>query len=210
MAPPRISRGPSLRLLRILRTALLLGALVLLSTIFLLSRSIDPELAIRQSELDIDELTRAPRIGTARMASVTREDTAITVEAVTVRALSDVEEMAPLRMELDQPIGRLEFPSARQVDFQGNTGLLDQDADLLTMHGEVVLHSSDGYIVHTAILTAALNRTEIHGTGGVRGTGPPGEIEADTLQVLPSPADPSGYLLAFRGNVRVIYTPEPQ
>ncbi len=197
-------------LLRLLRTALLLGALVLLSTIFLLSRGIDPELAIRQSDLDIAELTREPRIGTARLAGVTRENTAMTIEASAVRALSDIEERAPLALMLEAPRGALDFPSERRVSFRANSGFLDQAANLLTMQGDVALESSEGFRTTMQVLTSALDRTEIHGTGGVTGSGPPGEITADSLELTPSPVDPAGYLLAFKGNVRLIYRPEQE
>lgn len=201
---------PSLRsaLTRTLRVALPLGALVLLSTIFLISRSIDPDLAVQQADIDIAELTREPRIGAARIAGVTREDTAMTIEAEAMRALSDLQERAPLELALDAPRGALDFPSSRRVEFHAQEGHLDREANLLTMRGDVRLTTSDGYAAQMRVLTSALNRTELRGTGGVTAHGPPGEIEANEVTLIPSPVNPDGYLLAFSGNVRLIYRPD--
>ncbi len=201
---PRAALGRALRLI------LPLGALVLLSTIFLFSRSIDPDLAVQQAELDIAELTRQPRIGAARFAGVTNDDAALTIEAEAVRAISELQAQHPLELELDAPSGALVFPSTRQVTFHASDGRLDQSLNLMTMGGEVVLATSDGYHARMSVLTAALDRTEVTGSGGITATGPPGEIEADSVRVVPSPANPDGYLLAFSGNVRLIYLPDQE
>lgn len=204
---PSVARLP-LAFARLLRLALPLGALVLLSTIFLFSRSIDPDLAVQQAELDIEELTREPRIGTARIAGVTNEDTALTIEAVSIRAASDLQAGEPLRLLLDRPHGELLFTAGRDARFRAQSGRLDQDMNKLVMDGEVYLETSDGYIARMQELTTALDRTDIQGRGDVTGTGPPGHISAATVTLTPAPGDAGGYLLAFRGNVRLLYRPE--
>lgn len=193
-----------------LRVLLPLGALVLLSTIFFLSRSIDPDIALQQADIDIAELTREPRIGAARFAGVTQEDTALTIEARSVRALSELQPQHPLELELDAPRGALEFPSSRRVEFHAAEGRIDQSANLLSMRGAVSLVTSDGYLARMDELNSSLDRTEVTGTGAISAIGPPGEIEADRVTVLPSPVNPDGYLLAFSGNVRLIYRPDQE
>lgn len=209
--PPRaaIARLP-VAFARLMRLVLPLGALVLLSTIFLFSRSIDPDLAVQQADLDIAELTREPRIGTARIAGVTSEDTALTIDAVSIRASSDLQAREPLRLVLDQPHGTLAFTSGRDARFRAETGRLDQEMNQLVMRGDVRLETSDGYDARMQELTTALDRTDVQGHGGVSGTGPPGDISAETVTLTPAPGDASGYLLAFRGNVRLLYQPEQE
>lgn len=206
---PATSRLPY-ALARLMLLVLPLGALVLLSTIFLLSRSIDPDLAVQQADLDVEELTREPRIGTARIAGVTSENAALSIEAVSIRAASDLQGREPLRLVLDQPEGVLAFASGRDARFRAQSGRLDQEMNQLVMQGDVRLETSDGYSARMQELTTALDRTDIQGHGGVTGTGPPGEISAETVTLTPAPDDADGYLLAFRGNVRLLYQPEPE
>ncbi|MCC5963523.1 MAG: hypothetical protein JJU09_10380 [Rhodobacteraceae bacterium] len=195
---------------RVLRWVLPLAALVLLSTIFLISGQVDPDQAVQESGLDIEELTREPRIGMVRIAGVTRDDAALNVTAAALRTPGDPRGDAPLRLFLDAPRGLLSFPNGRQVEFESESGQLDQTTERLVMRGDVRLVSSDGYDARMRELTTALDRSHILGTGGVTATGPPGEITARTVTIRPSENDSDGYLLAFRGDVRVIYHPDPE
>ncbi len=197
-----------MRLAQALRVLLPLGALVLLSTVFLVSRSIDPERAVAMADIDVVELARAPRIGTARVATVTQEETALVITADTVRALEELQEGMPMRLMLDTPAGTLDFLSGRQIVFSAREGEFDQLADHVLMREAVDLRSSDGYVVQMPRLISALSTLRIEGDGGVTGHGPPGEISAQRLLITPAPDAPDGYVLAFTGDVRLIYDPQ--
>ena len=194
-------------LMRLARLVLPLGALVLLSTVFLLSRNIDPQRAIDLSDIDVAELARQPRIGTARIATVTREDTALVVEAETLRSVEDPQS-GPVHLILDAPSGEMQFPSGRIAYFRAALGELDQSRDQLEMRGTVELVTSDDYRLTMPALVSALQHTHVTGTGGIEGEGPPGAIRADTLELTAKTGESGGYLLAFTGNVRLIYLPE--
>ncbi len=193
---------------RLLRWILPLGALVLLSTIFLLSENIDPDLAVQQAGLDIEEITRQPRIGTARIAGITGEDAAIKVDADAIRTPTDPQQGGPMVLVLDQPRGQLDFASERQVDFRSESGQLQEAMNRLVMRGRVELATSDGYRTRMNQLVAALDSTDLRGTGDVAGDGPPGQITARSVTVTEAPGGNGGYLLAFRGDVRLIYYPD--
>lgn len=192
---------------RVLRLALPLAALGILSTVFLVSRNIDPGRAVELADIDIAELARSPRIGTARFAAVTSDATALVVEAETVRSVNDLDQSGPVHLTLSAPEGVLEFPTGRDVTFTAQIGELEQARDLLTLRDEITLYSSDGFVLSMAELVSSLSETRLDGTGGVTGHGPPGDLQADQLALRPSPAGPEGYLLAFTGNVRLIYQP---
>ncbi len=204
-APPAPWR---LMLSQILRLALPLSALVLLSTIFLVSRSIDPDRAVALSEIDLSALTREPRIGTARVAGVTQDMTALVIEAAAISAPGAQPQDEPVHLRLDAPSGKLSFVSNREVTFSSTTGTLDRSEDQVALTGDVQLHSSDGFHAHLPRLTASLSETRVSGDGGVRAIGPPGEISAETLSITVPQDATGGYLLAFSGNVRLIYLPE--
>lgn len=194
--------------LRVLRIALPLGALILLSTVFLVSRSIDPERAIELSDIDISEITREPRIGVARFAGVTQENTALVISAKTVRSRDDVQQDGPIHLRLESPDGELQFSTGRVATFRAETGILDQAADRLDMQGNVILETSDGYIARMPELTSALQHTHVVGKGGITGVAPAGNISSDSVELTAKTDDIGGYLLAFKGNVRLIYLPE--
>ncbi|MDD7970460.1 hypothetical protein [Roseinatronobacter alkalisoli] len=190
-----------------LRLVLPLGALVLLSTIFLVSRSPDPSQAVALADIDIDELTREPRIGTARFAAVTAQNAAITIAARTVRSPANPQPGEPVTLLLDYPEGSALFTGDRQVDFRADHGVFDQMADTLTMTGSVRMHDASGYEIGMARLQAQLDRSQLAGTGGISGHGPAGEISAQSLTITPLSGTDGGYMLDFRGDVRLLYTP---
>ena len=208
MPPPSRMTTARMSLFRLLRLVLPLGALVLLSTVFLVSRSIDPQRAVELADMDVAELTREPRIGTARIAGVTQENTALMIHADAVRSVSDLQQSGPVHLALTAPNGALNFPSGRIALFQSETGELDQARDQLVMHGAVQLETSDGYRLNMSELVARLQSTHIRGLGGIEGDGPPGSITADTLELTTKTGETGGYLLAFSGNVRLIYLPD--
>lgn len=192
---------------RALRLGLPLSALVLLSTIFLVSRSIDPNQAVQLSGLDLAQLTRAPRIATARFAGVTQDATAMTIEAQAVRSDTDHPETGPLLLRFADPSGVLSFPNASTVSFRASQAVLDQTSGVLTAQGPVMLRNSDGYVLQMGALSATLDQTRLEGTGGVEGQAPAGDIRADALELTRSGGADGGYLLAFTGNVRLLYRP---
>lgn len=189
------------------RLVLPFGALLLLSMIFLVSRSVDPSQAVALADLDIEELTREPRIGTARFATVTTDGTAITINAATLRSPANPQPGDPVELMLESPDGTADFGVDGQVAFRSDHGHLDQLANLLTMTGTVELEDENGYVITMPKLEAFLDRSRLEGTGGVFGNGPPGEISAQSLTITPLESGQNGYLLDFVGDVRLLYIP---
>lgn len=193
---------------QLLRVALPLGALALLSTVFLVPRGIDPQLAVDMSQIDVEDLARDPRVGGARFAGMTRDGTAVTISAQTVRSTEDLRDNGPIHLLLDAPDGELQFSSGRKAVFRGQEGRIDQAQDEITVQGSVMLETSDGYRVNMAELISAIETTHVQGFGGITGHGPAGDITADSLELTQTDAQSGGYLLAFKGNVRLIYFPD--
>ena len=201
--------GPlSTQIGRLLRLALPLGALALLSTVFLVSRGIDPQRAVEMSQIDVEELTREPRVGGARFAGVMQDSTALTISARSVRSTGDMRENGPILLLLDMPHGELQFTSGRTARFEGQEGRIDQSEDEILLRGSVLLETSDGYRVTMPELISAIQTTYVRGLGGIEGDAPAGEISADSVELTQSQAQDGGYLLAFKGNVRLIYLPD--
>lgn len=192
---------------RMLRIGLPLSALVLLSTIFLVSRSVDPNTAADMAGLTPEQVTRAPRVAAARFAGVTDDATALTIAADAVRSETDTLGEGPLELAFTHPEGRLIFPNSSSAWFEAEDARLNQSYGVLTATGSVILENSDGYVLVLGGLTAALDQTRLTATGGIEGRAPAGEIRADTMELTRSGGQDGGYLLAFTGNVRLIYVP---
>ncbi|CUX81819.1 MAG: lipopolysaccharide export system permease component LptC [Roseibaca calidilacus] len=195
-------------LTRALRLGLPLSAVLLLMTVFLVSRAIDPSSAPGIADMDPADLTREPRIATARFAGVTRDGTALTISAGSVRSGTQTIEAGPLMLTFLDPEGVMRFPDSSSLRFDASRALLDQTEGVLTAQGPVMLENSDGYDLELGALTAQLDQTRLTGTDGINGTAPAGRIRADALELTRSGGPDGGYRLAFTGNVRLLYSPD--
>lgn len=193
-----------------MRLGLPLGAVVLMSTIFLASRSVDPSRAIALSNLDLAEITRTPRIGGARFAAVGETGTALEITATALRTSTELRGARTLDLVLDAPRGHLAFPERGTARFQAEHGHIDQAADAILLRGDVTLETSTGYRVTLDALRSDLGGTVITGDGPVTGQGPAGQIRANALSLRADAAREGAYVLAFTGDVRLLYSPERQ
>ena len=100
------------RLIALLKVVLPLAALALLSSLFLVSRSINPDEAIPSSAVDVEDRLREPRMTQPTYSGVTQDGAALTLSA------------SELRPRQDQPgsaramglIGALETPDGLRTD----------------------------------------------------------------------------------------------
>jgi lipopolysaccharide export system protein LptC len=196
---------------QVIRLGLPLGALALMSTIFLASRHVDPNRAAALSNLNLEEITREPRIGQARIATVTPENAALTITARTIRSVADLKTRAPLHLKMDAPEGTLDFATGTGLRFAAAAGEITQAENRVTLDRNVTLTSDSGYDLRMQTLHTNLQGSVFESVGPVSGTGPAGQIAAQTLTVTalaPRDGHPdSGYLLAFAGDVRLLYQP---
>lgn len=190
------------RIVAVLKVVLPLGALVLLSMVFLISRSIDPERAVAMATVDIESLVREPRITDARFAGVLDDGAALTVRAETARADPD----RGLRLDMSGVRGTLRTETGRVAEFAAQGGILDQPNNLLSMDGGVTFSSDGEYVLRMDRMTAALDRTVLHGFGNVQGRAPAGELRADVMTLREAEAGADSYVLVFRGAVKLIYS----
>lgn len=188
------------RLVNILKLVLPLIALVLLSTLFLFSRKINPEDAIPYASVNVEDRMRDPKMTNAGFAGVTDDGASIAITATKAKPTPD-------GGSLQQVDGSLTTLAGAKTVFSAATVLLDTGADLLQLGGGTTLKSSGGYDIATEGLKIATKQTHIESTGPVRAVGPIGELSADKLVLSQSKPD-GPYLLVFKGAVRLIYTPE--
>lgn len=174
-----------------------LGALVLLSTLFLFARRPVPEGDIPYAR--IEEIARDPRVTAPAFAGVTDDGSAVSLTAATVRPQPDNPEafnIADFRVEIVTPGGdRIEVTAAE--------GAYDGPARRVSLTGLARVVSSSGYEMETTGLVADLGEGTLHTLGPLEVRAPYGLIAAGRLQI-----EDGGDVMVFNGGVRLLYQPQ--
>lgn len=181
-----------------------LGALALMSSLVLFSRSIDPEGALTYSELDLKDLARKQAVSRPTYSGVTSDGAAIIVRAKTARP----EFKTPGTGSATDLIADIAFPDGARVHATAETGRLDTTARQADLTGNVRIETSIGYVMTTEALHTNLDATDIHTSAPVEGHGPLGQLNADRMHLSEDEKNPGSYLLVFQGGVKLIYQPQ--
>jgi lipopolysaccharide export system protein LptC len=190
------------RLVAWLKIILPLLALAILSTLFLVSRTIDPSQSIPYADVDVAELARTQRIGAPSYSGMTEDGAAVTFTAESARPDGSPDE----RVTALGPTARIDLPTGRSIELRSDEGYVDQTTRIAGLAGHVRLETSDGYRVDTAEAKTRLDATSVETGGPVSGTGPMGTINAGRA-VLTRAADGS-YVLRFERGVNLLYRPD--
>ncbi len=196
-------RGYS-RIVGILKVVLPLTALVLLSLVFLLARTIDPTQAISSAEIDVEDRARDPRLSGAHFAGVTEDGAALTIVTETARSDPD----ATMRLTVTGLQLRLDGQSGETLRASAALGAIDRGRGSFAMSGGLELTASPGYRLTTETLSGLLDSTRISAPGTLSGAAPAGEITAGNMELQVDSTDGTGYRLVFGGGVRLNYQPE--
>ncbi|MDU8910182.1 LPS export ABC transporter periplasmic protein LptC [Aestuariicoccus sp. MJ-SS9] len=188
------------RLIAWLKVLLPLVALVLLSTIFLISNRSEPggnvPLGRESDGGPLREGVRAPYF-----AGTTERGDAITMTAQA--AYPDDGDV--LRAENIAASLRLSDGSLITLNSVG-AEMRDQNR-LVDLTGGVEIDSSTGYHVTTDRLRTALDKVSAESVGPISGSGPAGEFTAGRMTITSDPEDGSVQLL-FTDGVKLIYDPQ--
>ena len=198
-APARYSK-----LVSILKVVLPLAALILLSLVFMLARTVDPSEAISNAEIDVEERARDPRLSGAHFAGVTDDGAALTIRAETARTDQD----ATVRFEVTGLSLLIEGADGERMEAQAEAGVIDRGNGTFVMRGGLELSVTPGYSLQTQRLSGLLDTTLIRAPSEVSGTAPAGTITAGRMELHGDSGDGTGYVLVFGGGVRLNYQPE--
>lgn len=194
------------RLVAWLKVLLPLGALAILSTMFLVARTIDPSQAIPFAQIDVNELAREQRITAPHYTSVTADGTAISVSADSAKPDPGIAG----RAAATGLKARIETPEGGTADLAAAQGQVDTGADRVVFEGAVTIDTATGWHLTAPRLTSALQQTDVTADGPVTGTGPAGTLEAGGLRLTSGDRQDSSYVLVFSGGVKLVYDPVPK
>ncbi|TRW99332.1 hypothetical protein FNJ84_01270 [Paracoccus sp. M683] len=186
------------RIVRWLRVLLPLVALVILSTLFLLSKEPGDEPSIPYADVDAEDMARDPRMVAPEYAGVTADGAAITLRADQLRSDPDGQGGAEgVRMTWraeDGLAADMTAPAASVADGS------------IRLSGGVRVTTSSGWAVTTPLVDSATDMALISAPEDVQAFAPLGQLSAGAMQLARDPEN-GDHVLNFTDGVRLIYQP---
>lgn len=192
------------RIVATLKIVLPLTALVLLSLVFLVARTIDPTQAIPLADIDVEDRARDPRLSGARFAGVTADGAALTIVTETARS----DPSAAMRLEVSGLDLHIEGEGGEDMRARADNGVIDRGTGRFEMSGSLDIATTPGYHLSSDRIVGLLDSTHVESPGPVSGRAPAGEISAGNMVMRTDSAGGAGYMLVSGGGVRLLYQPE--
>jgi len=192
------------RLIAWLKVLLPVMALVLLSTMFLISRSIDQSGALTYANVDLEELAESQRITGPRFSGVTDDGAAVSFSAEIAQPDHDnpaIYTATGLQAQIATLDGGV-------IDINAGKAIIDGDANRLELRDGVTLQTSTNYEIHAEGLRTAMDITWMQSIGPVTASGPVGSVSAGQIGLIRQGDGPGTYLLVFKGGVKMVYLPQ--
>ena len=179
-------------------------ALALLSSMFLFSRTVDPEDALPYATVDISERARDQQLTEPRIVGQTEGGTTFELTADSARP-RDVERSV---LEADRTLLLLRDRTGAQSAVKADRATVETSGQQVTFEGDVVVGSSQRYALRTERLEGRIDKLDIVAPGPVDGRGPLGDLTAGGMQLTET--DDGQQRLVFTGGVEMLYIPPTQ
>lgn len=187
-----------------LKILLPLLALAILSTMFLVSRNIDPSGSVPYAEVDVEGLANDQGVGKPAYSGVTRDGAAIGFQADSAKPDPQTGSVVAV-----SPRARIELPGGRVIVVTAAEGRVERAVGQIALSGDTLIATSDGYRVATEQLTAQLDLARMETAGAISGKAPFGTLKAGKMILTRDEAEPSGHVLRFEDGVKLLYQPRP-
>lgn len=199
MPIPRRDKWHS-RLVSVLKVLLPLIALVLLSTLFLFSRKINPEDAIPYASVDVEDRLSDPKMTDAGFAGMTSDGASLSIQANEAKPTAEGGALKLVQ-------GLLQTPDGAKTDLASGAVALNSAQKLIELTDGAELRASNGYVVQAPGFGVSTETTRVESRGTISAVGPGGQLTADHM-VLSQQGAAGPYLLVFNGKVRLLYQPK--
>lgn len=193
------------RFVRLARVVLPLAGLILLSTIFLVARHLNPEDAIPYAKVDVADRMRDPRMTLPVYSGATEDGADLRITA---------DEATPEKPEqATGPAARTVFstlttPDGGRTELTSRSAQMDSAQETVTFEGAVDVRNSTGYRVETERMRARLDQTEVRSLTPVVATNAVTRVTATEMVLTERPEVPGSYVLVFNGDVKLVYQPK--
>ena len=183
-----------------LKVLLPLMALMLLSTLFLLSRNIDPIAEIPFAKNEIQERLRNEQITGPVFSGTTDSGDRVIISAQAMK-------MGKKHNNEGNDIwAQIDLSSGNRVVLSSEKGIFDMLEQRSTLQGNVVIATSTGYEITTEALTANFQTLALESPGSVAAIGPIGTFNAGKMRLVRRNNKENAHLL-FTNGVRLVYRP---
>lgn len=190
------------RMVAWLKVLLPLMALGLLSTLFLLSRNIDPMASIPFADSEIRDRLRNQQITGPFFSGSTEQGDQISFSAGKMGTGSGdgITTAQDLTAQID-------LASGARIIFFADTGNIDMSQDQSTLSGNVLITTSSGYKIYSDKLIAKMTALNVKSPDTVRGHGPIGTLTAGSMHLSTDENGGAAHLV-FTNGVKLIYDPQ--
>ena len=182
-----------------------IAALTILSTIFLVSRNVDPTASIPFAQVDVEQLLRDQGISAPVYSTLSGEGTAVTFKAARVLPTQGEEDGG----QAEDVQLSLEYPDGLKVNVVSNQAIMSDGGQVARLQGEVEITTSEGYVMTTDALLADIQGAWLRSDTQVVENGPFGNLVAETMEIKESGGDPTTHVVDFKDGVKLLYTPQP-
>lgn len=193
------------RMVRWLKVAMPLAALAILSTLFFVAETLDPDAAIPYAKVDVERLLREQGVTRPAFGAVTEDGVAISLSAEAIRPGAEQRD----RLTGTELSATLTWPDDARIDIESPEGIVDVTKGEAILQGGARLQSSTGYTVTSDRIVAGINEASVMSDGVINATGPAGTITAGRMELTRQTNADGGYLLVFKDGVRLLYLPSP-
>ena len=187
------------RMVAWLKVLLPLMALALLSTLFLLSRNVDPRASIPFAEAEIKERVRDQQITGPFFSGSTPEGDQLSFSAG--KMSTDQIDGSTTARDLT---AQIDLASGARIVFFADVGSIDLVADTSILSGDVLVTTSSGYRINSDRLISKMTSLNIQSPEKVMALGPLGKLTAGSMQIT---ATENAQLILTNG-VNLTYDPE--
>lgn len=186
-----------------LKVLLPLAALGLLSTLFLLSRAIDPETVIPFADKEIQDRLRDQQVTGPFFSGTTAEGDLISFSA---EILKTPDGRTGANRAEDVTVEVVIIGGAK-INVVAAMSEFDIANDLAELTGDVVITTSTQYRIVSEKLSSQLSVLNLQSPGPVEATGPAGHLNAGSM-LMTSSEDGKPAQLIFTNGVKLVYTPK--
>ncbi len=180
-----------------------LAALAILSTLFLLSRTVDPDSVIPFADKEIQDRLRDQQVTGPFFSSTTADGEEISFAAdrlITPQGQtgSNLAEGVEVVMNL------LDGVELRLVS---DTASVDVTSDSAELKGDVTMTTSTGYRIVSDLLTSQMSTLSLISPGPVEAVGPAGTVSAGSMTLQGAQGENANQMF-FTNGVKLVYTPQ--
>lgn len=186
-----------------LKVALPLAALGLLSTLFLLSRVIDPTESIPFADTEVQDRLLNQQISGPYYSGTSADGDQIAFVAEKVTTPSGLTGTN----RADDVFVKINRTDGTTVNITSHVATINVGEDIADLTGDVVITTSQGYVVTSQAIFTRLTILDLRSPDTVLATTPAGDLIAGSMHLTtPEPDAPAQ--LVFTNGVKLVYLPK--